>query len=78
MKSFLTGITAAIIGAIGFIFLFFRKGGASIEVSSKASALDKKAEAVKAEVAKLQENLGKPVEDRSLESELEYWNKEKK
>lgn len=77
MKSFLTGIAAAIIGAIGFIFLFFRKGGANIEMSSKASALDKKAEAVKAEVKALDEKINKPVEDKSLESELDYWKKGK-
>jgi len=78
MKSFITGIAAAIIGAIGFIFLFFRKGGASVEFTSKSAALDKKADEVKAEVKALDEKIGKPVEDKTLESELDYWNKEKK
>lgn len=78
MKSFLTGIAAAVIGALGFIFLFFRKGGANIEMSSKASALDKKADELKSDIKKLEEIYGKPVEPTTLQSELEYWNKEKK
>jgi hypothetical protein len=78
MKSFFAGLFAAVVGAVTLIVLFFRKGGASFPVSVKGQELDKKAEAVKAEIKILETNLGKPVEDKSLESELDYWNKEKK
>jgi hypothetical protein len=78
MRNFITGTIATLAAVIGFIFLFFRKGGADIKLSPKTSALDKKAEVLKSEIKELESNLGKPVEDTSLESELDYWNKEKK
>ena len=78
MKSFFAGLFAAVVGAVTLILLFFKKGGASFPVSVKGQELDKKAEAVKAEIKVLETNLGKPVEDKTLESELDYWNKEKK
>lgn len=78
MKSFFAGLFAAVVGAITLILLFFRKGGASFPVSVKGQELDKKADAAKAEVKALDEEIGKPVEDKPLESELDYWNKEKK
>jgi hypothetical protein len=78
MKSFFAGLFAAVVGAVTLIILFFRKGGASFPVSVKGQELDKKADELKSEVKALDEKIGKPVEDRTLESELDYWNKEKK
>lgn len=78
MKSFFAGLFAAVVGAVTLILLFFKKGGASFPISVKGVEIEKKVDAIKAEVKALDEKIGKPVEDKSLESELEYWNKEKK
>ncbi len=78
MKNFITGAVATIAAVVGFILLFFRKGGADIKISSKTSALDKKAEVLKSEVKALDEKIGKPVEDKDLTSELDYWKKDRK
>jgi hypothetical protein len=78
MKSFFAGLFAAVVGAITLILLFFRKGGASFPISVKGVELEKKADSLKVEIKTLDEKIGKSVDEKSLEDELEYWNKEKK
>jgi peptidoglycan hydrolase CwlO-like protein len=73
MKKTIAAIVATIVGIIGVIALLFKKSTQTL--SPKLNELDKKAEKLKEEVKEIDDKIGKPVEDKSLESELDYWKK---
>jgi hypothetical protein len=79
MKSFITGAIAAITGAITLIILFFRKGGANIPLSTpEMKKADDKVKELKTAIQILEEKKNSQVEDKGLQEEIDYWNKEKK
>ena len=80
MKSFLTGVSATVIAAVGLFFLLFKKRSTEFPSSTtEMKKADDKANVLKAEISDLEKQFEKLViEERSLDSELDYWNKEKK
>lgn len=78
MKSFITGLFATITGLITLFLLFFKKTPPNSSLNTAIQKKDDEAKKLKTEISILEDKQGKPVEEKSLESELDYWSKEKK
>lgn len=79
MKSFFAGLFAALAGAVTLAVLFFRKSTPVVVVANpKLQALDDRALVVQKEVDNLQKQVDNlKIEDKTLDDELKYWDKEK-
>ena len=73
MKKTIAAIVATIVGVISAILFLNKKS--NISTNPKINELEKEAEKLKEGIEKLEKVYGKPVEDKSLESELDYWKK---
>jgi len=78
LKSIFTGIFAVLVGAVTLFLLFFRKKPEQGYSNPLGDKLDKQAESLKNEIAKLGEDRKKPLEDKSLEDEIKYWEQQNK
>lgn len=73
MKKLLATIVATIVGV--FVFLRLFKSTPQLIKNPKIKELDAEAAKTAEDIKKLEAIYGKPVEDKTLQDELDYWKK---